>query len=386
MRGTVAALAAFLLISIPIAASAQMSAGDLMKSGGPRPGELIGSIPIENAPGDMRAWHITYWTTDGEGRSIRASGIVAAPHEPTARPRDILAWTHGAWGVTERCAPSLSPNFWKMTPGLDGVRRGYVVVAPDYPGLGSKGAHPFLVGEDTGRSVLDAVRAARFIPSATAGSRFAVWGESQGGHAALWTGQIAKSYAPELQLVGVAAAAPPTDLVRNLQYNPDGPVQTLFKAFIGYSWSQQYKAPLATLGGGQTRGIVTKLAKKNCIELESTPRLGTIAGILTLQSRWKGVDMGSIEPWAGLARTNSPTTAAFGVPLLIGQNPKDELISPDVTKAHAQALCRAGAPLYYMTINGAGHATSARDSASDTLDWISDRFASHRPPTNCGRF
>lgn len=38
------------------------------------------------------------------------------------------------------------------------------------------------------------------------------WGHSQGGHAVLWTGMLAPDYAPELDLVGVAAFAPATDL------------------------------------------------------------------------------------------------------------------------------------------------------------------------------
>jgi Secretory lipase len=40
-----------------------------------------------------------------------------------------------------------------------------------------------------------------------------VWGHSQGLQASLYTGLIAASYAPELKLVGVAAAAPATPLV-----------------------------------------------------------------------------------------------------------------------------------------------------------------------------
>src|SRR3546814_20740867 len=76
----------------------------------------------------------------------------------------------------------------------------------------SSDLHPYLVGGDTARSVLDAVRAARPIPGAAAGGQFAVWGESQGGHAAPWAAISAQSYAPEPRLVGPAAAAPPTDL------------------------------------------------------------------------------------------------------------------------------------------------------------------------------
>src|SRR3546814_9966345 len=87
--------------------------------------------------------------------------------------------------------------------------------------------HPYLVGGDTARSVLDAVRAARAIPGAAAGGQFAVWGESQGGHAALWTAIAAKSYAPELRLVGTAAAAPPTDLADTMRKASEPNVRAL---------------------------------------------------------------------------------------------------------------------------------------------------------------
>jgi acetyl esterase/lipase len=352
-----------------------------------RPGQLIVAEPVVDTPAGMQAWRVRYWTQTARGKAIAATGMVVAPREAVPRnARNVLAWTHGTWGVATRCAPSTSANFWSVTPALQAVSRGYTVVAPDYPGLGSPGVHPFLAGNDTARSVLDSVRAAHDIPGAAAGNRFAVWGESQGGHAALWTGQLARSYAPDLRLVGVAAAAPPTDLIANLRQSPNATVKTFFTALIGYSWSQHYGAPLATLGGAQTRGIITRLAQNNCVELETKPKLGMIAGILTLQSRLRDKDLGTIQPWARLARANSPATRPFGVPLLIAQNPRDDLVAPAVTRAHVQALCRAGAELKFITIAGSGHATSAKDSAGATLAWIGDRFAGRAAPSDCGRF
>ena len=350
-------------------------------------GTLISAEPVVDTPAGMQAWRIQYWTTTNRNRAIRATGMVVAPREAIPRePRKMLAWTHGTWGVASRCAPSLSPDFWAVTVGLDAVKRGYVVVAPDYPGLGGEGVHPFLIGVDTGRSVLDAVRAARGISGAAAGNRFVVWGESQGGHAALWTGQLSRSYAPDLRLVGVAAAAPPTDLIQNLRMSPNKTVRALFTAYIGYSWSNHYGAPLSAFGGPQTRGIMTRLAQNNCIELHAKPKLGTVLGIVTLQSRWKTLDLGTIQPWAMLAKRNSPTTIGFGVPLLIAQNAKDDLVSPGVTRGHAKALCRSKARVRWIDIAGEGHATSAKDSAGATLKWIDDRFAGQRAPSDCGRF
>lgn len=348
-------------------------------------GALIAADPVVATPAGMQAWRVRYWTSDAAGKPREVTGMVVAPREAAPQqPRPVLAWTHGTWGVASRCAPSLSKDFWSVTSGLDAVKRGYVVVAPDYPGLGSAGMHPFLVGEDTARSVIDGVRAARSIPGAAAGSRFAVWGESQGGHAALWTAQTSRSYAPDLTLVGAAAAAPPTELADNLRATSNRALKSFFTAYIGRSWSAHYGAPLSALGNRQTQGIITRLADNNCIELGMKPKLGMVLGISVLNARLKTVDIGRIEPWAGLARRNSPTTANIGVPLLIAQNAKDDLVAPAVTAAYVRALCRSGNRVRSIAISGEGHATSAKDSAATTLAWIADRFANKPAPSDCG--
>lgn len=379
MRQVLIAATTFTLIAAPTAVNAQ-------QKGAQQAGRLIAAEPVVNAPAGMQAWRIRYWTSDGSGRPREVTGMVVAPGEAIpARPRAVIAWTHGTWGISSRCAPSLSANFWDVTPALDAVARGNVVVAPDYPGLGSGGMHPFLVGLDTARSVIDGVRAARQIAGAAAGARYVVWGESQGGHAALWTAQSSRSYAPDLELVGAAAAAPPTNLIENLRRSPNRAVRTFFTAYIGRSWSSHYGAPLGTFGGPQTRQIITRLADNNCIELHSKPKLGTILGIMTLQGRLKTVDLGRVQPWAGLAQRNSPTIGRIGVPLLIAQNAKDDLVAPAVTAAHVRGLCRSGNRVRRIAIKGEGHATSAKDSAATTLAWIADRFAGRPAPNDCGR-
>lgn len=374
MRLAVIAVASLSLLAAPTAVSAQQA------------GQLIAADPVVDTPAGMQAWRIRYWTSDGSGRPRAVTGMVVAPREAVpARPREVLAWTHGTSGVVARCALSTNPQFWRVTPALGAVRHGYVVVAPDYPGLGSAGAHPYLVGQDTGRSVLDAVRASRAIPGAAAGGRFAVWGESQGGHAALWTGQIAKQYAPDLTPVGVAAAAPPTDLIANFRHIPNKAIGAMMTSFIAFTWADHYDASMAGLGGPQTRGIMTRLAQNNCIDLDTKPKIGTMVGILTVQRRLKDKDLGTIQPWARLAQGNSPTTGRFGFPLLIAQNPKDDLVAPGVTRNYICALCRSGNRVRSIAIAGAGHATSAKDSAAATLAWIADRFAGRPAPNDCGR-
>lgn len=349
-------------------------------------GTLISADPVQDTPAGMQAWRIAYWTRNAAGRKEQVTGMVVAPREaaPRGGVRNVVAWAHGTWGVAEKCAPSASPDFWEATPALaEMVRRGYVVVAPDYSGLGSPGPHPYLVGIDTADSVLDAVRAARSISGAYAGSRFAVWGESQGGHAALWTAMRRARYAPELTLVGTAAAAPPTDLVANLEQGSDANVRAMLMAFLTWSWSQRYGAPMAPLMNNFNQGVARRLAQNNCIVLGATPKLGTILGVASVKGALKGKDIGRIQPWARLAAANSVTARSVPGPVLIAQSAEDPVVAPAVTRRFARALCSAGRPVRWVPLPGGDHAHSARDSQQETLDWIDARFAGQRAPDEC---
>ena len=374
MRHLLAAILLTILSALSLPAAAQPSR------------YLISAQPMGDAPPGVQAWRVQYWTTNGNGTRFAVTGIVAAPMEAIPpRPRRVIAWTHGAWGVAEKCAPSLSPDFFPYSAGMDAVRSGYVVVAPDYIGLASPTMHPFLVGPDTANSVLDAVRAAREIPGAAAGNSFAVWGESQGGHAALWTAITARSYAPDLTLVATAAAAPPTDLAANLREGRDKNARALLLSFALHSWSTLYGFPQDSITNRTNQGIIRRLAENNCVAFNKKPKLGTILGILTIARATKNKDIAKIEPFGSFARTNSVDPARVPGPLLIAQSSKDTIVAPAVTRKFAKAVCRRGTQLRWIEMTG-GHGTSAKDSAQETIDWITSRFDGNPPPNDCRRF
>ena len=162
-------------------------------------GELIRSEAMAGAPDAATAYRILYRSEGLHGEPIAVSGVVIVPAErPTMTGGPIIAWAHPTTGLVPACAPSLARVFFESIQGLNEMlRQGYVVVATDYPGLGTSGPHPYLVGLSEGRAVLDSVRAARSMTGS--GSAFAVWGHSQGGHAALYAGILAADYAPELK-------------------------------------------------------------------------------------------------------------------------------------------------------------------------------------------
>ena len=92
-----------------------------------------------------------------------------------------------------------------------------------------------------------------------------MWGHSQGGHAALFTGQIAASYAPELRLVGVAVAAPATYLAQLFEADNKAGGGTDLTAMTLVSWSRVFNLPLADMVEPGTLPTVRKVAG-DCIQ------------------------------------------------------------------------------------------------------------------------
>jgi acetyl esterase/lipase len=347
------------------------------------PATLLNAVPVAGAPGGASTFRITYGTRTGSGASVQATGIVVIPAGPAPRGgRDTVAWTHGTTGIADSCAPSVNSWRFSIIAGLTPmVARGYIVVAPDYIGLGGAGTHPFLVGKDTAQAVIDAVRASREVPGARSSGRFAVWGESQGGHAALWTGRLARSYAPELQLVGVAAAAPATDLVANITGGSNAAVRALMTSYAGVSWSHIYGVSLSGVTGPVGQDLMRRLATQ-CVTLDGF-RLGTKIGLARLTFALRKVDLARLPRWGALMRENSAAPTPLGVPLLVAQGSADVIIALAVTRSFVDRMCRAGQPLRFIQVEGGDHVTIAKRTADQTLQWIADRFAGQRAPSDC---
>jgi hypothetical protein len=122
----------------------------------------------------------------------------------------------------------------------------------------------------------------------------------------------------------------------------------------------------------------------NCISVSSPPKLGALLGILTLRRDLKNVDLGKQAPWSSFVAANS-TTPIQNVPVLIAQTQDDPLVAASVTRKFAQRLCSNRVRVRWIDLPGKDHATTARQSAFETLRWIDDRFAGGRAPSNCGK-
>jgi alpha-beta hydrolase superfamily lysophospholipase len=346
-------------------------------------GDIVSSTPIAGAPDGARAYRVHYRSTDKDGRPIVVTGAVIVPAGPApSGGRPIVAWAHGASGVAENCGLSDKPGLYNNIAGLRGfLAAGYVVTAPDYEGLGSPGPHPILVGASNAHTVLDSVRAARALPGTRASSRYAVWGESEGGFSSLWAGKLAASYAPELTLVGVAAAAPPTDLKANLTGGSNAAVRAFLTAYAGEAWSKHYNLPLTTVVRPATATLITRIAQ-NCVTLDGF-KLRTKIGMLRLANQLRNVDLAASPRWAALMRENSVTPSGLTMPLFIAQGSADVIVGPAVTRAFVDRLCANRATVRFYPIDKGDHVTVGKTAAGEVARWIADRFAGRPAPSTC---
>jgi acetyl esterase/lipase len=348
------------------------------------PGTLVRREVIDGAPLGATTYRVLYRSIGLDDKPILVSGVVIVPPgDPPPGGRPIVAWAHPTSGVTPRCAPSLAIFLFEQIQGLRSfVRDGYVVAATDYPGLGTPGPHPYLVGASEARAVIDSVRVAATMPGAGGGKKFVVWGHSQGGHAALFTGIIAKTYAPELDLLGVAAAAPATDLATLMNEDIDSVGGKNITAMTLWSWQRVFDATMDKIVDPRALPAIDQLAQE-CIEGPFDLRRRQLTEAPLEQYFLTTKHPSDVEPWHTLLTQNSPGALPPEIPIFLAQGADDVIVHPDVTGAYAAKLCGAGSRVKMLSMPNIGHGRAAQASTQAMLEWVGDLFAGKPVPDSC---
>lgn len=346
------------------------------------PGALIRSEEIEPFAEGTKAWRVLYVSQAVDGTPIAVSGMVAAPAEVApAGGRDVVTWSHGTKGVVDRCAPSKGyrsgfHDFFDIAPEL--VEAGYVGASTDYEGLGPPGIHPYLVGPSEGRGVLDIVKAAQQIEDAGAGNRVVVWGRSQGGHGALFAGEIAPTWAPELDLRGVISAAPASEFGAVIQSG------VFLPGARGFIWQLAigFEAAYSELS---IDDVFTDEALSAIDTLFEEEACGTEFGDVAREFENAGFETSPLElpAWVARLEENSPGNVATTVPIWLIQGEDDMVVPILLTNVLAERLCNIGNEVEYQVFQGFGHDDSTRLNMSDMLAWTAARFAGEPAVTTC---
>jgi acetyl esterase/lipase len=350
----------------------------------PVPGQLLRHEPLAvSLPAGARAFRFLYATTRPDGTPAAASGVLVVPAQDAPAP--VVAYAHGTTGVRPGCAPSLFADPFPNVPGFPALlEQGWAYVGTDYAGLGTEGGHLYLVGEDAARAVLDSVRAARQVPGLRLAPATVVWGHSQGGHAALWAGQRAGAYAPDVPLAGIAAVAPASNLPQLVAGSGRGPFGLIVSAYLADGYARAYPglAPLSGLSW-PARWLARDIAGR-CIE--SPDALVSVAQTSLLPEG--GLFGPEPDPALSAALGQNVPRGPFAAPVLIAQGADDDLVLPAIQQGYAEALCKAGAAVDYRLYEGRDHVSVVAPGSPLTaalIDWTRARFDGEAAdPQPCG--
>lgn len=197
------------------------------------PGELIAARAVTPAilaavPVNVDAWQLSFRSTNSRGEAIAAVATVLEPRDAVPG-RPLFSYQMAEDSTGSWCRPSYQLQQGAISPLLTGstlvaaqfleviaaLAQGWAVVIPDHQGPDSA----YAAGPLAGRITLDGIRAAQnFAPMELAGTatQVGLMGYSGGAIATGHAAELAGSYAPELNIVGVAEGGVPADLAAAL--------------------------------------------------------------------------------------------------------------------------------------------------------------------------
>jgi alpha-beta hydrolase superfamily lysophospholipase len=342
---------------------------------------------VEGVPAGATVWRILYLSRSIYNAPIAVSGyVIVPPGSPPAGGWNVLSWAHGTTGVTPACDPSRFPtggtNHPYLLPDLQAfLTAGYLVTATDYEGLG--GLQPYLLGESEGRGVLDAARAAHRLPGVPVSATTLIYGHSQGGHAALFTGELAVSYAPDLRVVGVVAAAPATNLslIVSLAATPAGQGALSYEVEAGWTWVHTYRdLPASALFTAKGIAAAPSLVAGCLDDTDAAIARGHVQAADLFQA---GIATDPVV--TAHAQRNDPGRVRTTAPILVVQGTVDRTVPQGLTDGYVQKMaCPVGDTIDYLRFEGATHDTIPIVAADRILAWMVDRVMGRTAATTCG--
>ncbi|GAA4318755.1 lipase family protein [Streptomyces venetus] len=373
------------------------------------PGTLLACRPVDALPmvGDdvpFTAWKVQYASTDGRGRAVAVAGTVVVPRAAWtgSGERPLVAFAPGTLGIGPQCAFSkqLAGEYQDAYEGGNIaalLRAGYAVAATDGAGYLDGQVHPYVSGADAGHALLDIARAAPKVPGSglSPRARVGLWGYSEGGAGSLWAAQLARSYAPGLNVAGVASGGVPGDL-KVVAKSLDGGAFAgfLLDAVIGMATTNP-EMPFEELLDDEGRTAVRD-AKKLCLvgtlarfaggrtENYTEDRL-TLDQIFALRGpdgrTWGQVVDGN-KLGAGVGPAGSGARYEIPFPVLQYRGLLDEVIPAETEEATRQAYCAARIPTQWNVYPG-DHLLGDFQAVDDVVKWLGDRFAGKPMPGNC---
>jgi len=354
------------------------------------PGTVLHSRPVEVASlqpqaQDADAWQLLYRSTDTDGRPMATVTTVLRPR--TGQVKGLISYQPATDASAPQCAPSFvlrqgAPD--KYDSSLDLIQidqmlsSGHAISIPDWEG--PKGT--LFTPRQPGYAALDGVRAAQgFAPLGLPGTEtpVAAMGYSGGSIGTSWAAHVQPTYAPEIQLVGVAMGgwtAPIGSYLGTLDAGPfSGFLPSLLPGMLRAdprlaAAFDKYLTPAgrALLAAGDSKCVTANVAQHAFVRMDDYLTIPFTRLLEEIRPSLDALDFSAVASTA---------------PLFLYSAVHDEIVTiagPD--KAVAQ-WCAAGAPITYTRDLLSEHVSLAISATPAVLRWIDERLAGQTAPDGC---
>lgn len=361
--------------------SSDLPAGTLLKL------ETYTNTSLYTIPPQTALSRILYQTKDLNGSVVPASAYIQWPYSPLVQPDGtypIVAWAHGTSGAFPACAPSHIRDLWyHFTAPYPLAIQGYVVVAPDYAGLGvsrsAKGeatVHQYLASPASANDLFYAVEAAQ-TAFPTLSKEFVVMGHSQGGGAA-WAAAERQARNPVEGYLGAVAGSPVTNFAENLQLGASLIGLDAALAASGYEGTIVMQALTSLFPGFDIATVLTPegIKRLNLLrEIQGCNSVGStlLRGQAVSLIRPEVLENGYVNAFQKLVGTGGKEIAG---PMLVLQGTADTNVPAPITTKYVNLTCTMfpKSAIEYNVYDGATHVPTMYASQREWLRWIDDRF------------
>lgn len=345
------------------------------------PGEVLDARPVEvrgfRHVVRAHAWQVKFRSSDTGGAAVCGVTTVLTPRTPFTGPlRPLLSYQCAIDSLSAADDPSYTLRHGEQfeLPFMAlALHRGWGVVTTDYNGP----KHAFGAAHLAAHFVLDGIRAAvAFAPAGfDAATPIALWGYSGGAQATLCAAEQHSSYAPELNIVGIAAGGitvDPTTAAGTFEDVYDGSILSGIPlgAIIGVSREH----PEVDLAGGLTpqgQTMAAAAADMTLIELFMSFPFLHWADYLTVPH------VLDIPGLRAAFEANRFGEAAPAAPVYVYHGVLDQNLPIGDADDFVDTYRRIGAHVTYRRIRFGEHVMSAAIGAPGALRFLSNRF--HTP-------
>jgi hypothetical protein len=350
----------------------------------------LGQIPLTGIR--FHAYQLLYRTGDVDDRPIANVTTVIVPDDtPPADGRRLVSLQNAENSLDPNCAPSYQLRVGQQAPSgqvnrnlmaelsalLPELAAGRVLVVPDVLGP-DKG---YIVRLVNAHMVLDSIRAVEsFEPAGVAGSDtpVALFGYSGGAFESAAANELAPTYAPELNIVAVAAGGVPVGTLANVRFI-DGTLATGTLMAVAQAIDRAYpQMDLFTALNDAGKAFAERI-RTGCSS-------AIFAAPLARFDDW------TIEPnffgragVRGVLEENALGQDTPKAPTFYYNAIFDEIIWIAPLDALVAEYCAAGADVFYVRDPaGVEHIQGAANFIPMALDYIEARFAGAPVVTTCG--